>query len=81
MLFSILNSEGFLNKLLINMGLIESEINWLSEGEYFWGILTVANIWKGVGYSSIIYLSAISGTVVLFSLAARISLSSTSVKF
>ena len=61
LLFSILNSEGFLNKLLINMGLIESEINWLSEGEYFWGILTVANIWKGVGFSSIIYLSAISG--------------------
>lgn len=61
LLFSILNSEGFLNKLLISMGMIESEINWLSKGEYFWGILTTANVWKGVGFSSIIYLSAISG--------------------
>lgn len=61
LLFSILNSEGFLNKILISMGVIESEINWLSKGEYFWGILTTANVWKGVGFSSIIYLSAISG--------------------
>ena len=61
LLFSILNSEGFLNKLLVRIGAIPAPINWLSTGEYFWGILTIANIWKGVGFSSIIYLSAISG--------------------
>lgn len=61
LLFSILNSEGFLNKVLIQMGLIANPVNWLSTGEYFWGILTTANIWKGVGFSSIIYLSAIAG--------------------
>ena len=61
LLFSILNSEGFLNKILIQLGLIASPVNWLSTGEYFWSILTTANIWKGVGFSSIIYLSAIAG--------------------
>ncbi|MBR0464598.1 MAG: sugar ABC transporter permease [Clostridia bacterium] len=61
LLFSILNSEGFLNKILVRAGIIEAPINWLSKGEYFWGILTTANIWKGVGFSSIIYLSAIAG--------------------
>ena len=61
LLFSILNSEGFLNKILIQIGMIDRPVNWLSTGEYFWGILTTANIWKGVGFSSIIYLSAIAG--------------------
>ena len=61
LLFSILNSEGFLNKILVRVGLLSAPVNWLSTGKYFWGILTVANIWKGVGFSSIIYLSAIAG--------------------
>jgi putative aldouronate transport system permease protein len=33
----------------------------LSTGRVFWGLFTAANIWKGVGFSSIIYLSAIAG--------------------
>lgn len=61
LLFSILNSEGILNRVLVNLGVIKAPVNWLSEGRYFWGILTIANIWKGVGFSSIIYLSAIAG--------------------
>lgn len=61
LLFTMLSSEGLLNRLLMQIGAIDSEINWLSEGKYFWGILTTANIWKSVGFSSIIYLSAIAG--------------------
>ena len=45
----------------MRVGLLSAPVNWLSTGKYFWGILTVANIWKGVGFSSIIYLSAIAG--------------------
>jgi putative aldouronate transport system permease protein len=61
LLFSILNSEGMLNRILISMGIIKENVNWLSVGKYFWPIITVANIWKSVGFSSIIYLSAIAG--------------------
>lgn len=61
LLFSLLNSEGLLNRLLMAVGLIDKNINWLGVGKYFWGILTIANIWKSVGFSSIIYLSAIAG--------------------
>ena len=61
LLFSLLNSEGILNRVLVNLGILNAPVNWLSEGKYFWGILTIANIWKGVGFSSIIYLSAIAG--------------------
>lgn len=59
--FYILSYNGSFNSLLISLGIIDSPINWLSEGKYFWGIITVANIWKSVGWSSIIYLSAIAG--------------------
>ena len=61
LIFSILSSEGLLNRLLMQMGLIRKNVNWLSVGPYFWPILTVANIWKSVGFSSIMYLSAIAG--------------------
>jgi len=43
------------------LGIIDEPVSWLGEGKYFWGVITVANIWKGVGWSSIIYLSAIAG--------------------
>ncbi len=61
LLFSLLGSEGTINKLLLSFGIIDSPVPFLSEGKYFWGILTVTNIWKGIGWSSIIYLSAIAG--------------------
>ena len=61
LIFSILSSEGLLNRLLMQIGMIKKNVNWLSVGEYFWPILTVANIWKSVGFSSIMYLSAIAG--------------------
>lgn len=60
-LFSILGTEGLLNNILVGLGLLDEPINYLNEGKYFWTILTSANIWKSIGWSSIIYLSAISG--------------------
>jgi len=61
LLFTLLNSEGLINKFLLDIGLIDTRINWLNDGQYFWGILVTANIWKNVGFSSIIFLSAMSG--------------------
>lgn len=61
LIFSLLGTEGDINGLLISLNIIDEPINFLSEGKYFWGILTAANIWKGIGWSSIIYISAIAG--------------------
>ena len=61
LIFALLGSEGLMNKLLLSLHLAERPILFLGEGKYFWGILVVANIWKGIGWSSIIYLSAIAG--------------------
>lgn len=59
--YLLLSNEGIVNTLLIQLGLTESPIPFLSKGEYYWAMFTVINIWKGVGWSSIIYLSAIAG--------------------
>lgn len=61
LLFTILGNEGILNELLLKFGLIDKPISYLGEGKYFWTIITSSNIWKDVGWSTIIYLSAIAG--------------------
>ena len=47
--FTLLSSEGIINKLLEMLGMRQEGINYLGKGEYFWGIITAANIWKSVG--------------------------------
>jgi putative aldouronate transport system permease protein len=52
---------GSVNLLLMKLNVIKEPVNWLSTPEYFWAILVIANIWKGIGYNAIIYLAAIAG--------------------
>lgn len=61
LIFSFLGSDGILTNLLIKTGLIDPQTSFFGEGKYFWGIITAANVWKNVGWSSIIYLSAMAG--------------------
>lgn len=60
-IFAILGNEGSLNQFLINIGLINQPINFIGEGKYFWGLMVGSGIWKGIGWGSIIYISAIAG--------------------
>nr|MBC9202524.1 sugar ABC transporter permease [Paenibacillus sp. PL91] len=61
LVFSFLSVEyGFVNKLILEpLGL--DGITWYSEPKYWPYILTIVNVWKSVGYFSIIYLAAIVG--------------------
>jgi len=52
--------EGIVNILLLQAHLIDKPILWLGVGEYFWGILGVTEVWKNVGWNTIIYLAAIT---------------------
>ncbi|WP_183581416.1 ABC transporter permease [Paenibacillus rhizosphaerae] len=62
LLFSILAVEsGSLNIALQKLNLIEQPTNWLSVPKYFYSILISAGIWKEIGFSSIVYLAAITG--------------------
>lgn len=58
--FGILNaSNGLLNQFLINLGF--DPVTWYRAPEYWPAILTLANLWNGVGFGSIIYLAGILG--------------------
>ncbi|MFS0880598.1 ABC transporter permease [Metabacillus niabensis] len=57
---SVLSIDGIINELLMGLNIIDKEILWLGKAEYFWGILGASEVWKNVGWNTIIYLAAIS---------------------
>ena len=50
---------GFVNQIIINCG--GKPIAFLSDNKYFVPTLIAANVWKGAGWGTIIYLAALSG--------------------
>lgn len=52
-------SLGVLNGIIKSMG--GETIHFLGRPQYFRSIMTISGIWQGVGWGSIIYLSALSG--------------------
>lgn len=56
-----LAGDGILNEVLMRLGLIEDSVLFLQEGRMFWWVIGFSNLWKGLGWGSIIYLAAISG--------------------
>lgn len=62
MVTSLLSVDnGSVNMLLEKLKLIDEPINFLSMSEYFWTILITTNVWKEIGFASIVYLAAIAG--------------------
>jgi putative aldouronate transport system permease protein len=60
MTYFLVNTDvGIFNKMLYNMGL--ERIAFLSNPNYFWGIITAQTIWKDVGWGTIIFLAAMAG--------------------
>ncbi|MFN0223380.1 MULTISPECIES: ABC transporter permease [Paenibacillus] len=57
---TVLSPEGIINLLLTHLNLIDQPVLWLAKGEYFWGILGVSEVWKDVGWNTIVYLAAIT---------------------
>lgn len=52
---------GAVNSLLLSLHIIDQPIQFMAQGQWFWGIVTGADIWKETGWNAIIYLAAISG--------------------
>ncbi len=57
---NIFSSNGVVNQLLLSLGIIDDPLFFLGEGKYFWGLVGVINIWKEVGWNSIIYISTMT---------------------
>ncbi|WP_018754506.1 ABC transporter permease [Paenibacillus terrigena] len=59
---SLLSTDnGSVNILLENLNLVDEPINFLSIPKLFWSILVTTNVWKEIGFGSIVYMAAIAG--------------------
>ena len=58
--FTLLSHEyGIVNKFLESVG--ATPIKWYNEPKYWPAILLITNLWKGVGYSTLLYYATIIG--------------------
>ena len=59
--FALLSQEnGMMNNTILPL-LGKEPVSWYSETKYWPAILILTNLWKGVGYGTLIYVAAIAG--------------------
>ncbi len=51
---------GIVNNILIALHILDKPVQFLAKPGLFWGIVTGADLWKELGWHSIIYIAAIS---------------------
>ena len=69
--FAIFNTDGFINTLLNSFG-GNHNANYLSDNSHMWLKMLAWGMWKGVGWSAIIYISGIAGIDQQLYEAARV---------
>lgn len=52
---------GVVNDLLVSLHIIDEPIQFMAKGGLFWYIVTASDVWKEMGWNTIIYLAAIAG--------------------
>ena len=57
---NIFASNGPINQVLMSLHLIKEPIFFLGEGKLFWWLVGVINVWKEVGWNTIIYIAAMT---------------------
>ncbi len=57
--FALLSTEGFVNQLLMQLGLIDSGINYLADPSHTWLKMWAYGVWKTLGWSAVMYLAAL----------------------
>ncbi|MDO5436177.1 MAG: ABC transporter permease subunit [Clostridia bacterium] len=57
---NIFSSTGTINEILMGIGLTKEPIFFLGEEKRFWWLVGVINVWKEVGWGTIIYISAMT---------------------
>lgn len=56
-----LGSTGLLNNLLISLNIIDSPVSLLGDASKYWMVAMLSDIWKEVGWGTILYLAAMAG--------------------
>ena len=55
------SKTGIVNRLIVSLGLRKKGVNFLGNPAYSWGLILFVNIWKNLGYDSVIFLAALAG--------------------
>ena len=72
MLSIVLSNWGIVNKVLTGLGILQEPYLFLGRAEAFWWVVVFTDIWKETGWSSIIYLAALTAIPVELYEAATI---------
>lgn len=54
------SSGGIVNIMLMKLHIINQPIQFLSDPNYFWGVVAGSHLWKELGWNTIIYLAAMT---------------------
>ena len=60
LVLQMLSINGGVNNILLNLKIIDKPIMFMAKSNYFWFVLVGSDIWKETGWTSIIYLGAMS---------------------
>ena len=55
-----LDASGLFNELLIKAGILDEGIHFLAYPKYFWAISVLSDLWKDLGWNTILYLASIT---------------------
>lgn len=59
--FSLFSTNGMYNNLMRSLGYANASNNVLSTYDHAWTVMTLLDVWKGLGWGTIVYLAAIAG--------------------
>ncbi len=51
---------GYLNNMMLNLGIIKQAIPWLEKEPFVWIALTIATLWWTVGYNMMLFVNALN---------------------
>ncbi|WP_084295086.1 ABC transporter permease [Caldanaerobius polysaccharolyticus] len=57
---NVLSPEGIINDILLKLHVVKESINFMGIPQLFWPIMAISDMWKEVGWNSIIYLAAMT---------------------
>ncbi|MBD3948745.1 sugar ABC transporter permease [Tuanshanicoccus lijuaniae] len=61
MFITWLSDAGLINNLLMDFNIIEKPIRFLTDSKKYWSIAVISDIWKELGWNTILYIAAMTG--------------------
>ena len=52
--------NGMVNNMLMALKIIDQPVYFIGKSEYFWGLATITDLWKQLGWNAIIFVAAIT---------------------